>query len=257
MTRPKEPQQIKPDLPPKRAIPELESLLERLQPFKGRTFHEVEQGEMEWINYAEAVISHAFGDPSQNCSRFRLAAWAGRHSMVGISEAQRDRNLAERIQAFEAYLKSCIAELRLSLPPSEVKGAYSAGDEYDFYRDLKNIISWAQRSVFIIDPYLDEDIFDLYVERIAPAVDVRILTDKVSSTLVTVAEKFARRGKFQLRGSPDTHDRHVFIDDRGWIIGQSIKHAAQKKPTYIVELHDPSQLCGIYENIWASATVIV
>lgn len=257
MARRKEPQQIEPDLPPGRAIPQLESLLGRLQRFKGRTSRDVEQEAMEWTNYAATVISHAFGNPSPNLSHFHHAKWAGQHNMMGISAAQQERNLVARIQAFEALLKSCVAELRLLLPPSELKGAYSAGDEYDFYRDLKNIVSWAQRSVFIIDPYLDENTFDLYVERAAPAVEVRMLTDKASSTLVTVAGKFARRGKFQLRRSSDTHDRHIFVDDRGWVIGQSIKQAAQKKPTYIVELHDPSQLRGIYENIWASSTVTV
>jgi hypothetical protein len=43
----------------------------------------------------------------------------------------------------------------------------------------------------------------------------------------------------------------------GWVIGQSIKDAARKKPTYIVEHAGAATMKGIYEGIWASAAVVV
>jgi hypothetical protein len=72
-----------------------------------------------------------------------------------------------------------------------------------------------------------------------------------------VAEKFAKRGNFELRSSKDVHDRVVFADDRCWVIGQSIKDAARKKPTYIVEHSGVAAMKGIYDQIWSGATSVV
>jgi hypothetical protein len=95
------------------------------------------------------------------------------------------------------------------------------------------------------------------MENVSPAVTVRVLTNQVGSSLRLVAEKFSKRGNFELRSSKDAHDRVVFADDRCWVIGQSIKDAAMKKPTYIVEHSGAATMKGIYEQIWTGATTIV
>ena len=84
-----------------------------------------------------------------------------------------------------------------------------------------------------------------------------MLTSQVSDLLRVVAEKFAMRGNFELRSSKDVHDRVAFADDRCWVICQSIKDAAKKKPTYIVEHSSATSMKGIYEAIWTSAAVVV
>jgi hypothetical protein len=55
------------------------------------------------------------------------------------------------------------------------------------------------------------------------------------------------------------HDRHVFVDGRGWMIGQSIKDAAKKKPTYMVEIGVAMlpAFQKIYEDVWTSAASVV
>ena len=256
-SRKQERSQTQPDLAPERAAAELEQQLEKLQNLKGRRAHEVQAEEKEWTNYTEAVIAHSFGDPSRNLSKFHMAKVAGRHSLMGISQAQIDSNLAERIIAFEALLRSCIGELRLLLPAAEVAGACAAGEECEFYRDLKSLIQAAHQDLFVVDPYMNEEVFDLYVEKVARPVNVRILATDPSAKLLSVAQKFSKRGGFQLRRTGKIHDRHIFVDNRGWVIGQSIKDAAEKKPTYLVELNDPSPLRGIYEDIWNSAVIVL
>ena len=92
------------------------------------------------------------------------------------------------------------------------------------------------------------------MERVQPNAEIRILTDQLRGTVQVVAQKFAKRGQFELRTSQDAHDRHVLVDHRGWVIGQSIKDAAVKKPTYIIELGSPSALRAFYEQIWSAGT---
>ncbi len=74
-----------------------------------------------------------------------------------------------------------------------------------------------------------------------------------------VAKKFAGRGNFELKSSKEVHDRHVFVDGRGWMMGQSTKDAAKKKPTYMVEIGASAvaTIQAIYEGIWARALSVV
>jgi hypothetical protein len=51
---------------------------------------------------------------------------------------------------------------------------------------------------------------------------------------------YAKSRPLELRSSADAHDWAVFLDQRGWVIGQSIKDTARKKPTYVIELDEPA-----------------
>jgi hypothetical protein len=159
--------------------------------------------------------------------------------------------------AYEGALNNALAEARLLLPGPAVKGIYEPGDEFAFYKDLKDILTTAKNEVFIADNYLNSDFFELYVEPIPKGVTVRIMTDDARGNTVAVATKYASRGKFELRTSKDVHDRVVFIDGRCWLIGQSVKDAARKKPTYMVEYVDAAQMQAVYEIIWNKATTLV
>ena len=142
------------------------------------------------------------------------------------------------------------------LPEPEIGGAYEPGDDYQFYRDLKTVVGFATKELFVIDNFLDNQLFDVYVANVGPSVMVRALTRQVADGLKLVAEKFARRGRFELRSSNGVHDRVVFADDRCWVIGQSIKDAAVKKPTYMVEHSGADTMRAIYEALWASGASV-
>jgi hypothetical protein len=251
-------------LPPEKAISLLSQQLTEIENLKGRYYSEAKDDEDQWQHLTTRIIGQAFDHTSSNHIKFQNAANAGDHTMRSdFPGASRGRpreqpNFEARIKAFESLLKTIIKELEMFLPESAIKGAYGPGDDYEFYRDFRTIIETARRSLFIIDNYLDVEIFDLYVERVGVGVEIRILTDQLRGALQTVATKFSKRGKFELRTrSGATHDRHVFVDDRGWVIGQSIKDAALKKPTYMIELNDVTVFRNIYEPIWLTATTII
>jgi hypothetical protein len=201
----------------------------------------------------------AFGNPSSELSRFFGARAAGYHNVMGISPQQRQNNFEQRIQQHEALLRSLISTLKLQLPEEEIKGVYEPGDEYAFYRDLSSIIQGATQEVFIIDAYLDEQVFNLYVSKVPNGVPVRILTNNIGATVEAVARMYAKNRPLELRSSADIHDRAIFLDQRGWVTGQSLKDAARKKPTYIIELNEPllTASANIHRQIWAGAKVVI
>jgi hypothetical protein len=251
--------QKEPTLPPDRALRALTEQLENLQKLKDRKYDEADSDETEWGHLTESIIEAAFGDPSSPLSSFHRARWAGEHSMMGISPAQHQINFELRIKEQEPLLRSLISTLRLQLPEKEIKGVYEVGDEYAFYRDLSSLIETATQDILFVDAYLDEEVFNLYVSKVSAAATVRILSKKVGPNVCTVAEKYAKTRPLQMRSSPAIHDRVVFLDQRGWVIGQSIKDAAQKKPTYMIELNEPllTPSRDTYNRIWAAATHMI
>jgi hypothetical protein len=255
--------------PPERSRALLHERLTELGALKTRRFNaEVKAAEKQWEHLTSAILQRAFDPTSANHLKFRRALKEGQSGStsfqpyggrppVGPSPAQEQTWFSARCDALETLLKSLIQELELSIPQAEIKGAYAPGDHYEFYRDLKSIVEKGAKSLFIIDNYLDVQLFDVYMERVSPSVDIRVVTDQLRGPVQAVAQKFASRGQFELRTSKDAHDRHVFVDNRGWVIGQSIKDAAVKKPTYIIELDNPSAHRTVYEQIWVTATPVV
>jgi hypothetical protein len=168
--------------------------------------------------------------------------------------------------AFEAD-----AELNALLPDIEsalelleeaeekIKGVYEPGEAYDFYRDLSSLLLAATQGILIIDAYIDEKVFDLYVTKVSSNATVRILSKKIEGNTETVARMYASKRPLEIRSSAKVHDRTIFIDQRGWVIGQSIKDAARQKPTYLVELNEPSLTAvrDAYDRIWTAAKVII
>jgi hypothetical protein len=246
-----------PDLPPEKTYAVLKKQLTALETLRGRNFREADSAETEWENFTLNILTRGFGEGSQNVSQFHSARWRGQHRIGGMSDGQLQRNYDLRIEAYAAVLKSSMSELELFLPDPELAGAYEPGDEYEFYRDLKTIVGLGTKELFITDAYLDTQLFDVYMENVNQSVVIRILTNQLSDPLRIVAGKFASRGNFELRSSKDVHDRVVFADDRCWVIVQSIKDAAKKKATYIVEHTGASAMKAIYDAIWATATVVV
>jgi len=259
MPRGGRPQPRGPDWPQERTLRVLKQQLEGLQGFKGKNHRAMENDEEAWSQTTEGAMVHGFGEDSHNVSHFHMARWAGTHSMMGISDYQQQVNYDKRIEKFEANLRGSIAELEASMSETAIKGAYDAGDEYAFYKDLKDIMAQAKADIFIVDNYLDTEFFELYVAVVKPGITLRIMTNQLKGNLEAVAKKYATSHTIELRSSPHVHDRHVFVDDRGWSVGQSIKDAARKKPTYMVELSAGlvPTIRRIYEDIWTKATVVV
>lgn len=250
-----------PDWPLERGLLALRKQLRELDKLNGRRLQEARAEETQWEHLTQSIIEHTFGNPSSNLSKFYQAGHAGTHIITDYDDggALLESNFQERLVEYDSLLRSLIAELEMSVPDTEIKGAYGAADEYEFYRDLGTLITSATNTLFIVDAYLDEKVFTLYLDKVPPGVSVRVLTNKVAPNVEAVAKMYAKCRPLELRSSSQIHDRLVFVDDRCWAVGQSIKDAAKKKPTYLGELQEPavSVLRAAHDTIWNSATSVV
>lgn len=138
---------------------------------------------------------------------------------------------------------------------------YDKGEQYDFYSDIQDLVPVAKKRILIVDSYLDEDLLDIYLKKIPLNVDLEILTNSNTpkGNFPKIARMFARkhRGKFETKESPFCHDRAIFIDEHGWVIGQSIKDLAKNKPSYIRKLDSPEKLEKFFKVLWNSSKKVI
>jgi hypothetical protein len=252
-------QEIPPDFSPEKAHSVLSAQLEKLMLLKGRRYQESQAEEKTWYELTEKMIARSFGSDSQNKKNFQWCWMAVKQQAPMYRESREPSreqgNFEARLQRYEGVLRNCLEELALDMPAVGIKGVYEPGEEYEFYRDVKVCLSLASKEIFVIDPYLNAEIFDVYATAIPRTVLFRLLSANVASDVNTLARKYATGGNFTLRTSSSIHDRVIFADNRVWVCGQSLKDAAKKKPTYIVE-HDERLMRSVYENIWSAATSV-
>ena len=186
-------------LPPEKAIRLLQQQLKELMKLMGVCYQQAWSylrfwaKEEEWIHFTENIIELAFGIPSTNLTKFHNVRQTGNWN------SDPDIRLQMRIDAYGALLRSLIRTLELKLPEEQIKRVYPPGDEYAFYRDLNSIVESANDDILIVDRYLNENVFNLHVDKVPDATAVRILSGTLPRNVITVAEMYVLR-----RYSPDS-----------------------------------------------------
>jgi hypothetical protein len=226
-------------------LAQLHSLLESAPDFS--TYSPTSGEHHSWIAKAHALISRW----DKNAA-FQLALAADSVHMSLL----RDGSVSKIV----GLLHRAIADLELEAP-KVADQAFAPGAEYNFFKALNAALSSATSSIFIVDPYLDEHIFDSYLAGTPTGLTVRLLTHKYGNLLKPAVQKFPTQHgtSVSARISPELHDRVVFVDNLScWVMGQSIKDAAKSKPTYLLPLPpDIAKLkLGHYEAIWSNANVL-
>lgn len=142
----------------------------------------------------------------------------------------------------------------------DIGKVYDAKQQYDFLRDLSEVIQGAEEELIIVDPYFDGQSFDTYISPLPRDVKVKILCSKNASDVVgrLIAYKDQNACDIEIRKSRDLHDRLIIIDQSDcWVVGGSIKDAG-KKPTYLLPLQpgiSPSKI-NIYNDLWGKSQAV-
>lgn len=201
--------------------------------------------QQQWIARAGALMARVGFE-------HKLAFQSAKRTSVQYWQVAREPMRQQLLAAAEEI------KLELELDGHEEIGqVYEAQQQYDFLRDLTEIILEAEDEVFIVDPYFDGGAFDTYLSGIGNSCGIRILCGKYSADVAGRIAAF--KSQFgvepELRKTKDIHDRLVILDGSDcWIVGGSIKDAG-KKPTYLVPLQPgiaPTKI-GIYDALWRNS----
>jgi hypothetical protein len=223
-------------------LAELRALVDHIPDF--RSFTPTSRTHHEWLGKVHALV--------ERWNRYEAPTVRTHINYINIDIA-RDMGVAGIV----GTLHRAIADLELKMPPSADK-VFGPGAVYDFFKALRDLLESAKQSILIVDPYLDEEIFDAYLIAVASEVTVRLLCCKNPTGLKPAIAKFTlqTKARVEARISEAIHDRVLFIDGRScWVLGQSIKDAAKSKPTYLAPLDAPTTDLkrAEYEKIWSSA----
>lgn len=138
---------------------------------------------------------------------------------------------------------------------------FGPGAAYDFFKTFRDLLKTATQSILVVDPYLDDTILGDYLTSVSKQVSTRLLVDKYANTFKPAAPLLAAQNqmKVEVRKSNSIHDRVLFLDNAScWVLGQSIKDAANSKPTYLAPLD--AEMTAFkkadYEEIWATAALV-
>lgn len=134
---------------------------------------------------------------------------------------------------------------------------YQAGEQYDLYKDLKDIVAKATSEVFIVDAFVDDSLYELYIDVIPNFVPVKILTKNPHPKFITVGKILKQKRPLEIKEHQSIHDRYIFVDGNCWMIGTSIKDAAKTKPTVIMKINAYDDLYKLYDDYFTTGTKII
>lgn len=108
---------------------------------------------------------------------------------------------------------------------------FTAGQQYDALRYIVALLEKAEKSITLIDGYIDTNTLDILIHKENKIV-VNILTkaSSVTNSLKNFIKAFnAQYFNLNIRTSEEFHDRFIIIDDKDiYTLGASIKDAGKK-----------------------------
>ena len=177
----------------------------------------------------DVIISVGYRVKSQRGIQFRQ--WANRilkeYLLRGYAFNQRFERIELRLANMEKRQSDFEMEIHTSLPPKE--GIFADGQIYDAFDFVKGLMSGANKSIVLIDNYVDESVLNLLTSK-KSGVRTVIYTRPISKLFRQAAEKFdAQYGGLTIYEVNSVHDRFLIIDNKDiYFIGASLKDLGRK-----------------------------
>ena len=143
--------------------------------------------------------------------------------------------LIKRIEQLEHFKNETNTRIDILFQAIEAKsaipetGIFFDGEVFDSWVFVSDLIRSAEKSVLLIDNYVDDTILKLFVKR-KNGVAITLFTRQVTPQLALEAEKFNQQyGGLTIRQLLTSHDRFMIIDGKELFhIGASLKDLGKK-----------------------------
>ena len=185
----------------------------------------------------DVIISVGYRVKSKRGTQFRQ--WANKvlkeYLLKGYAINQRIEHLENKMDskfiAHDRQLEELASKVdffvRTSLPP--VEGVFFNGQIFDAYVFATNLIRSANKSLLLIDNYIDESVLLMLGKR-NPRVSATIFTGRINSQLQLDLDKYNDQyPPINIRTYANAHDRFIIIDETEvYHIGASLKDLGKK-----------------------------
>lgn len=177
----------------------------------------------------DVIISVGYRVKSKTGTHFRI--WANQvlkdYLLKGYAINHRVEMLERKVNTLELKNNDFDLLIKTNLPPNE--GIFYDGQIFDAYQFVSEIIKSAQKSVILIDNYIDENVLMLLAKR-NNKVKATIYTNKVDQQLKQDLEKHNMQySPIAIEIFKKSHDRFLIIDNTlVYHIGASLKDLGKK-----------------------------
>jgi hypothetical protein len=177
----------------------------------------------------DVIISVGYRVKSKRGTQFRI--WANTVLKQYLLKGHAIHQRFDKIEGDVWYLKNKVDEIdfqiKTNLPPNE--GIFYNGQIFDAWHFVTGIVKSANKSIVLIDNYIDESVLLLLTKR-RTEVAVIIYTANISAQLNLDVKRFnAQYPKIELKKFNKAHDRFLIIDQTTvYHIGASLKDLGKK-----------------------------
>ena len=200
------------------------------------------QETFSWLGRAVAAIN-------------RWSSGAGGQARAYVREMQKPKRFDSHqgFLSLMVLLEEARADLRITTI-GPINTAIGQGYVFDYFDEIRKIITLATTDLFFIDPYLDANFVSQYLPHVPDGVKIRLLAREKVTSLIPAVKLFTQQSKkpIDVRSAPGFHDRYFFLDAKScYQSGASFKDGGRTAPTTITEITDAfPAVRQTYEDLW-------
>jgi len=137
----------------------------------------------------------------------------------------------ENLEAKQYQMDASIQELFDALHKNQLipnYGIFYDGQMFDAYTFVSNLIRSAEKSITLIDNYIDETVLNMF-SKVKLGVQIHIYTKRISTQLQLDIQKYNSQYKpIVVKEFTQAHDRFLIIDKSVYHFGASLKDLGKK-----------------------------
>ncbi len=177
----------------------------------------------------DVIISVGYRVKSQRGTQFRI--WANKilkdYLLKGYAVNQRFERIEQDVDHLKRKVDEFDLQIKTQLPPNE--GIYFDGQIYDAYKFVSDLIKSAEKSIILIDNYIDDSVLTMLLKR-NNHVSALIYTANITKQLALDLQKHnAQYPSIAIKTFEKSHDRFIIIDQSAiYHIGASLKDLGKK-----------------------------
>jgi len=173
----------------------------------------------------DVILSVGYRVKSNRGIQFRI--WANNilreYILKGYAINQRFERIEHRVTQTEKKIDFFV---KTALPP--VQGVFFEGQIFDAYVFISDLIKSAEKSIILIDNYIDESVLLLLSKR-QSKVSAKIYTKQIPPQLqLDLTKHNAQYEPIDILKTNSFHDRFLLIDNTVYHIGASLKDLGKK-----------------------------
>lgn len=177
----------------------------------------------------DVIISVGYRVKSQRGTQFRI--WANKilkdYLLKGYAVNQRFERIENDMHTLKRKVDEFDLQIKTQLPPNE--GIYFEGQIYDAYKFVSDLIKSAEKSIILIDNYIDDSVLIMLSKR-NNHVSALIYTANISKQLALDLQKHKTQyPAIEIKTFEKSHDRFLILDQSViYHIGASLKDLGKK-----------------------------